>query len=650
MPWCRFITVNAVRTPSGCSRRSQPSGPRWQESRRTPAAALAHLVLPPGPIATGAFGRRPLGGVTSGAATGMLAHVTGKYHPAELDAFLATVPFFAALDETARRQLATQFEPVHVAAGEVIIAQGEMGDGLFLVVSGRLRVSVAAGGTERFLHDLGRGSTVGEIALLSDRPRSATVRTVRDSELLLLRAPAFRSLAERSPAVLAAMARLLIDRLLAVDRPQEAPPARHAIAVASAGKRASAVTMVAERLAAQLSRAGSAFYMDADVVARHLGPGAAQREPEDPGWAELIGWLHIVERRNHYVVYQADADDTAWTRLCLSQSDVVLLAAAASDDPSPGPVEARALATDSLRCELVLVESAKPSATAKWLKHRPVAAFHHICGERLQDVARLARLVTGTGCGLVLGGGGPRGFAHLGVLRALEEAGVPIDAVGGTSIGALMGALYALGMDHAERVERAVTAFTRSGRLVSPTLPLIALSSGRRVDRLLAEHLGSVNIEDLPLGFFCVSASLTRAEEIIHGRGPLWPAVRGSLSLPGFLPPVYAAGDLLVDGAALNDLPVDVMRDRLGSGCVVAVDLSPDVEPLNTVPFEHGLSGWQVLKAHLNPFGTPRPVPNVVDILTRSTGLSQIRQRRAAICWRHGSGTEHAEAGFGRGG
>jgi len=561
----------------------------------------------------------------------MLAHVTGKRHLAELDAFFAGVPFFSALDETARLQLATQFEPVHVAAGEVIIAQGEKGDGLFLVVSGRLRVSVTARGTERVLHDLGRGSTVGEIALLSDRPRSATVRAVRDSDLLLLRAPAFRSLAERSPAVLAAMARLLIDRLLAVDRPQEGLPARHAIAVAAAGKSADAVTMIAERLAAQLSRAGSAFYVDSGVVARHLGPGAAQREPEDPGRAELIGWLHAVERSHHYVVYQTDAEDTAWTRLCLSQSDVVLLAATASGDPSPGPVEARALATGSLRCELVLVEPGKPSATAKWLKHRPVAAFHHICGERLQDVARLARLVTGTGCGLVLGGGGPRGFAHLGVLRALEEAGVPIDAVGGTSIGALMGALYALGMDHAERVERAVTAFTRSGRLVSPTLPLIALSSGRRVDRLLAEHLGSVNIEDLPLGFFCVSASLTRAEEIIHGRGPLWPAVRASLSLPGFLPPVYAAGDLLVDGAALNDLPVDVMRDRLGSGCVVAVDLSPDVEPLYTVPFEHGLSGWQVLKTYLNPFGTPRPVPNVVDILTRSTGLSQIRQRRAVL-------------------
>jgi predicted acylesterase/phospholipase RssA/CRP-like cAMP-binding protein len=561
----------------------------------------------------------------------MLAGVTGKRHPGELDAFLASVPFFAALDETARLQLARQFEPVHVPAGEVIIAQGEIGDGLFVVVSGRLRVSVMARGTERILHDLARGSTVGEIALLSDRPRSATVRAVRDSDLLLLRAAAFRSLAERSPAVLAAMARLLIDRLLAVDRPPEAPPARHALAVAAAGKSAEAATMVAERLAARLSRAGPAVRIDSGVVARHLGPGAAQRKPGDPGRAELTGWLHAVERGNHYVVYQADADDTAWTRLCLSQSDVVLLAAAAGDDASPGPAEARALATDSLRCELVLVEPGKPSGTAKWLRHRPVAAFHHLGGGRPQDVARLARLVTGTGCGVVLGGGGPRGFAHLGVLRAVEEAGVPIDAVGGTSVGAVMGALCALGMDHAERVERAVTAFTRSGRLVSPTLPLVALSSGRRVDRLLAEHLGPASIEDLPLGFFCISASLTRAEEVIHESGPLWPAVRASLSLPGIFPPVYAAGDLLVDGAALDNLPVDVMRDRVGSGCVVAVDVSPDVEPLNTVPFEHGLSGWQVLKTHLNPFSTLRPVPNVADILSRSTGLSQIQQRRAAL-------------------
>jgi len=168
-------------------------------------------------------------------------------------------------------------------------------------------------------------------------------------------------------------------------------------------------------------------------------------------------------------------------------------------------------------------------------------------------------------------------------------------------------------------------------RLITPTLPLTALSSGRRVDRLLAEQFGGAPIEDLPLRFFCVSANLTRAEEVVHERGPLWPAVRASMSLPGIFPPVYARGDLLVDGAALNNVPIDVMRGRVGNGCIVAVNLSPGVEPLTTAPFGPGLSGWRVLGRRLNLFAPPQPIPNIVEILNRSTGLSQVRQRRAAL-------------------
>jgi predicted acylesterase/phospholipase RssA len=401
--------------------------------------------------------------------------------------------------------------------------------------------------------------------------------------------------------------------------------------VLPAGQDRSAAAAVADRLSSQLARVGSVFRLDAGVVEAHLGPGAAQRGPEHPGRAELTGWLHAVERGNDRVVYRPDAADTAWSQLCLSQCDVALLTATARADPSPGPVEARALAIGSLRCELVLVHAGRPAGTARWLRGRPVADHHHLRGDRPGDVARLARMVTGTGCGLVLGGGGPRGFAHLGVLRALEEAGVPIDAVGGTSIGAVMGALCAQGLDDAERVERAITAFAASGRLVRPTLPLIALSSGRRVDQLLAEHLGTTLIEDLPLRFFCISANLTRAEEVIHERGPLWPAVRASLSLPGIFPPVYADGDLLVDGAALDNVPAGVMRERVGSGCVIAVDLAPEVEPFTTAPFGPGISGWRVLAHRLNPRAPSRPAPTVFDILSRSTGLAQVRYQRAAL-------------------
>jgi predicted acylesterase/phospholipase RssA/CRP-like cAMP-binding protein len=557
--------------------------------------------------------------------------VTGQHAACELSAFLAGIPFFAPLDEGTRLQLAGQLEPVHVAAGEVVIAQGDPGDGLYLVLSGRLRVSVAAGGSERVLHDLTRGEMAGEIALLSKRRRSATVRAVRDSDLLMLRASSFEALVERTPALLGQMARLLVDRLLAVDRPQSPRTGSRTIAIAPAGRSASPAVAVAEELAARLGRAGSVARMDADTVGQCLGAGAAQRGPGHPGRHELIGWLHATERGHDYVVYQTDAQDTAWSRLCLSQSDVALLTGDATGDPRLGEVETQALATRSLRCELVLVHPSAPSGTSRWLADRPVADFHHLRRGRPGDVARLARMVTGTACGVVLGGGGPRGFAHLGALRALEEAGVPIDVVGGTSIGAVMGALCAQGFADEQRVERAVTAFTRSGAFIRPTLPLVALSSGRRVDRLLTEYFGRDLIEDLPRRFFCVSASLTRAEEVIHERDPLWRAIRASLSLPGIFPPVYADGDLLVDGAALDNVPVEAMRARIGSGTVVAVDLFQDVEPVTTAPFDPGLSGWRVLGRRLNPLAPPQPVPSVFDILTRSTGLSGVRRKRATL-------------------
>jgi predicted acylesterase/phospholipase RssA/CRP-like cAMP-binding protein len=562
--------------------------------------------------------------------------VSGQPDLPELNAFLADIPFFASLDESTRLELAGQLEPVHAAAGEVIFRQGDAGDGLFLVVSGRLRVSVAADGPDRMLYDLGRGAIVGEMALLTDRPRAATVQAARDSDLLQLRVSSFTSLAERSPALVAGMIRLIVDRLLTVDKLLIAAgvtpprPGARTFAVASAGPNTGAAAMVAERLAAQLARAGSVFRVDADVVTRHLGPGAAQRGPGEPGRAELTRWLHAVERDHDRVIYQPDADDTAWSRLCLSQSDVVLLVASAGDDPSIGAVEARALATGLLRCELVLLHPAQPSGTARWLKDRPVADFHHLRADRPADLARLARMITGTGCGLVLGGGGARGLAHLGVIRALEEAGVPIDVVGGTSIGAIMAALCAMGHDHAERV-RIVAGVARNGRrLVIPTLPLIALSAGRHVDRVLADTFPGP-IEDLPVRFFCVSANLSRAEEVIHDRGPLWPAVRASLALPGIFPPVYAAGDLLIDGSALNNVPVEVMRDRIGDGCIVAVDVSPEVEQLAVAPYEAGLSGWRILGHRLNPFASPRPLPGIADILSRSTALSQVRYRRTAL-------------------
>jgi NTE family protein/lysophospholipid hydrolase len=284
------------------------------------------------------------------------------------------------------------------------------------------------------------------------------------------------------------------------------------------------------------------------------------------------------------------------------------------------------------RTDLVLVHPSgapRPTTTASWLEGRSVDRHHHVRRDQPADIGRLARHVTGRAIGLVLGGGGARGLAHLGVLDALEHFGVPIDSAGGTSIGAIIGAAAALGWNREERLEHVIRPLTTSGRLLRPTLPIVALSSSRRLTNMIQREagFGPGTIEDLWLPYFCVSANLTRAEPVVHERGPLWLALRASISLPGIMPPVYADGDLLVDGGVVDNLPIDDMRRR-GVGRVIAVDLHRDVDVASPAPFDPDVSGWRMLRRR---FRKTDPVPNVLEITMRAKDISSLRAQRAAL-------------------
>ena len=313
---------------------------------------------------------------------------------------------------------------------------------------------------------------------------------------------------------------------------------------------------------------GSTVHVTRASAETELGPGAHATSER------LAGWLNHLEVEHDYVVYQADADDSEWSRLSVRQADHVLLVANATDDHRRSPLEDHLpsqRADTSTPVDLVLVHDAqvaRPTGTNRWLAPRDVTAHHHLRRGDARDYDRIARLVTGRGFGLALGGGGPRGFAHLGAVRALEEAGVPIDYVAGTSIGAVMGGLVAIGLDDATRTAKAIEAFVDSGFLFTPTLPVLSLTSSRKVCRLLAHErfFDDMQVEDTWIPYVCVSASLTRAEPVVHSRGPLATVIRASLSLPGVFPPVFYDGELLVDGGVMNNLPVDVLRTLLDGG------------------------------------------------------------------------------------
>jgi NTE family protein len=219
-------------------------------------------------------------------------------------------------------------------------------------------------------------------------------------------------------------------------------------------------------------------------------------------------------------------------------------------------------------------------------------------------------MLTGRAVGLVLSGGGARGFAHLGVVKALREHGVPIDLVGGTSMGGILAAGVASDWDDAELAERFRRSFVDTNPLSDFTLPIVSLVSGRKVGMLLRRELGDIDIEDLPLPFFCVSSNLTTGRIAVHQQGTLWRWLRASVAIPGVLPPVFHGGEVFVDGGAMNNLPVDVMRAR-GRGPVIGVDVGTDRAFTTDVEATETPSVWTLLRGR-------RRRPNILRILWRA--------------------------------
>jgi NTE family protein len=267
-------------------------------------------------------------------------------------------------------------------------------------------------------------------------------------------------------------------------------------------------------------------------------------------------------------------------------------------------------------------QSIVSGTTAPWLDLRPGVPHHHVRNEA--DIARTARLLIGSGLGIVLSGGGARGFAHIGVLRALREAGITVDAVGGTSIGAIIAAGFAMEWSDAELTARVRRSFVETNPLNDYTLPLVSLVSGRKVSRLLQREFAATAIEDVPLPFFCVSSNLTTGQMGVHRRGELWRWLRASVAIPGILPPVVHNGELFCDGASINNLPVDVMRDA-GLGRIIGVDVGGDRVFTTDSVDSDAPPLWKIVQW----FGRRRQRVNILQILWRA-GMINSASNRAA--------------------
>jgi predicted acylesterase/phospholipase RssA/CRP-like cAMP-binding protein len=534
------------------------------------------------------------------------------------------------LDPAAVHDLQRELSWRHLSSGEVLIRQGDASDGMYIVINGRLRVAVELpDGTRELRNEILPGQTVGEYALLTDQPRSATVYAVRETNVVHMTAETFDRLSEAHPALLRHIARLVVERQTGGQRPPERCP--QAIALVPTGGAVDAAAF-ARDLADALGRRGPVALLDAATFDARFGrAGAAQTERTDPAHLALVAWLDDLEAEQRFMLYVADPTPTAWTRRCLDHADRVLLLADPAGDPAPGPVEALLAGREiPLRIDLALWHPATtewPSGTAAWLDARSgeaaLTAHFHVRRDDAAHMARLARRLASEAVGLVFSGGGALAYADLGVYRALHELGIPIDYIGGSSMGAIIAGAAPLEMSLAEMEETA--QYTADVGVFDWTLPLASLNRSENVTRIIRHAFGDRQIEDLWLPYFCVSTSMSLAEPVVHRRGTMWRAVRASMAIPGVYVPVVEDGNVLIDGGIMDNFPVGVMAALSDSTRIIGVHVSPYKVRMREYDYDTSLSGWRLLASRLNPFGRSLRAPSLAYVMMRAAEINGVR-------------------------
>jgi NTE family protein len=506
---------------------------------------------------------------------------------------LAHVPFLAGVSPEALAEAEAEGEWFSLPGGWPLFVAGGEADGLYLLLSGALGAFSVESGAQKLVGYIRSGEPVGEMSLVSGEPHSASVYALRDSELVRLPADVFHRMVRSHPTLMQAIANTILRRSRSARRGPRQEPKIYALIASSP---TIDLRLRAETLQAALARLGK----------RAVIVGV---EGEDM----LSAWFDALEQDHDAVLLISPIADTTWFRTCLRQADRIWILARSDARPSvPLLPETGSPAHQFQLTDIVMLHHGadRPASNGEeWRSAANASRLFHWSGLDDLDCARLARIIAGRSIGIVMSGGGARAYAHIGVVRALREARIPFDILGGTSMGAIVAACVAMGWDDEEIEVRIRKAFVETSPLGDFVLPVVSLSAGKRVSERLKEHFGDTLIEDLHTPFYAVSTNLMAGAVHVHRSGRLRDALRASIALPGILPPVVnPPNDILVDGAVLNNFPVDVMRES-HRGSIIGVDVS-ERAGLDINDFLHPLSFFTWVGLH--GFQSPPPIASLL--------------------------------------
>lgn len=554
------------------------------------------------------------------------------------DELMSILPkFFWELPKELAQEVEREMEWVQLKSGETLFRKGDPADSMYIIISGRLQVVVEEGSNrKKITSEMVRGEIIGEISLLNNENRTADIFAIRDSELVKLTRPAFEKLAEKEPQVMKAIANILVKRIRSKEREIDPDDDQMNIAIVPLSDDVP-VAEFAERFADAISVFGLTLHLSKERLSGLSGGSwedVTEMDESHPDNVRLTVWLEEQEARHRFSIYELNSGISAWTRRCLGRADIILFLANANGDHRITPIEEMYLTEnkqfEKTRKNLVLIhpdKSGVPKNTIRWFEGRQLDDHVHIPWNSPSDFYRLARLISGYSIGLVLSGGGARGYVHIGALKALNENNLAIDVVGGTSAGAGVAAMLAMGMTPDEMLETSKAAMTKHNPFKRFSIPIMSFFPQSKIDYVTKLLYGESQIEDLWMKYFCISSNLTTAEEVVHSRGSLWKAVRASTSLPGVLVPVIDNYELLVDGGIIDNIPISTMK-QFSRGKIIAVNVSPEEDLEINFTYEELPSSREIFFSRINPFKQSIKVPKLGDILIRSIVVNSINRLR----------------------
>lgn len=540
----------------------------------------------------------------------------------DLLTLLKTCKIFSSLSSRTCRKLLPKFDRVELEQGEVLYYQGDPSDSVEILLSGQLEaILTISTGENKSVGEINPGETVGELGALSGELRATTIVALKNSILFKLPSEIFIELCHEYPAVLYAIINPIVSRSQKIIRTFSSEKFKKHVVIIPANDEVD-LTSFHDKMT-ELTNGLSSLILLSDHSAQlaNVTPKKIQDLLDDAK-------AKNIKKIKQKILYLLKASPTTLADYSIEKADMLYVVA---DENAPvmlnnyviEKIHQFKLSTKS-NPELIVLHSPEtkfPLDTASWLQLMEFGLHHHVRVNHNKDYERLIRFIRNKAVGLVLSGGGTRGWAHAGAIKALVEAGIPIDAIGGTSVGAIVAASYAITLSDEETLKQfkeIVDAARYSVSWRNLTWPAISLFNAKGLTSIIKKLFEHYHIEDLWIPYFCVSTNLAKNHETIHYRGSLWEQIRSSVSIPGVIPPMVLHGELHFDGGLLNNLPVDVMRKIISQrGTIIAVELvayNKDERKYNFPPI---LTFWQTLMGRLRNSHEYR-FPRFIDTFLKS--------------------------------